>query len=195
MQEKYKKTDKLSTNTDRHTSIYSGLFLLANCSKPALGGPSNSSNSSNSHHSDLLIMYTNHLLMRFQKTLTSTLRSLHMISLRRPAHFIRTAASFSSSSSSSSSYYFYFYYYPRLRLPLPISGARVLKAGPTIPFLGSLFSTSAKSEMSDGDSISYPDQRSEGEWRAVLSPGLFFLSSLLLDTADRLTSYLLTQPN
>lgn len=55
------------------------------------------------------------------------------------------------------------------RLPLPLSGATVLKAAPTIPFIGSLFSSSAKAESSDD--MSYPDQRSDDEWRAVLSPG------------------------
>lgn len=54
-------------------------------------------------------------------------------------------------------------------LPLPVSGATVLKAAPTIPFIGSLFSSSAKAESSDD--MSYPDQRSDDEWRAVLSPG------------------------
>lgn len=55
------------------------------------------------------------------------------------------------------------------RLPLPVSGATVLKAAPTIPFIGSLFNSSAKAESSDD--MSYPDQRSDDEWRAVLSPG------------------------
>lgn len=55
------------------------------------------------------------------------------------------------------------------KLPLPVSGATVLKAAPTIPIIGSLFSSSAKAESSDN--MSYPDQRSDDEWRAVLSPG------------------------
>lgn len=41
-----------------------------------------------------------------------------------------------------------------------------LKSMPTIPFLGSLFSSSTRSNMS------YPLQKSDEEWRAVLSPGI-----------------------
>lgn len=51
---------------------------------------------------------------------------------------------------------------------LPISSKSLLKAAPTIPILGSFFSTSAKAES---PKMSYPDQRNEAEWRAVLSPG------------------------
>ncbi|OJD33912.1 methionine-r-sulfoxide reductase [Diplodia corticola] len=42
-----------------------------------------------------------------------------------------------------------------------------IKSMPTIPFLGSLFSTSSRSTMS------YPLQKSDEEWRAVLSPEQF----------------------
>lgn len=49
--------------------------------------------------------------------------------------------------------------------PLPRPGATVLRAAPTIPFLGSFFSSSPSHKMS------YPDQRSDDAWRAVLSPG------------------------
>ncbi|KAK7992168.1 hypothetical protein PG996_012817 [Apiospora saccharicola] len=44
--------------------------------------------------------------------------------------------------------------------------ARPLKSMPTIPFLGSLFGSSASSKMS------YPDQRNNDEWRAVLNKGM-----------------------
>lgn len=44
--------------------------------------------------------------------------------------------------------------------------AKALRAAPTIPFLGALFSSKAAAEE-----MSYPDQRSEDQWRAVLSPG------------------------
>ncbi|KKY15668.1 putative methionine-r-sulfoxide reductase [Diplodia seriata] len=42
-----------------------------------------------------------------------------------------------------------------------------IKSMPTIPFLGSLFSTSSRNTMS------YPLQKSDEEWRAVLSPEQF----------------------
>ncbi|KAJ5661969.1 uncharacterized protein N7477_009585 [Penicillium maclennaniae] len=50
-------------------------------------------------------------------------------------------------------------------------GAKVLRAAPTIPFFGAFFS-SHKPEESSG-SMSYPDQRSEDQWRAVLNPEQF----------------------
>ncbi|GIK06958.1 hypothetical protein Aspvir_002611 [Aspergillus viridinutans] len=56
------------------------------------------------------------------------------------------------------------------RIPFPISRTTALKAAPTIPFLSSFFSSSAKAEESN---MSHPDQRSEAEWRAVLSPEQF----------------------
>ena len=57
------------------------------------------------------------------------------------------------------------------KLPFPVSGANVLKAAPTIPFFSSFFSSSASAESNE--SMSYPDQRSEDQWRAVLSPGSY----------------------
>ncbi|KAL1861267.1 hypothetical protein Plec18170_001782 [Paecilomyces lecythidis] len=60
------------------------------------------------------------------------------------------------------------------RIPLPLSGATVLKAAPAIPFLGSLFSSSAKAEgQNNGGEMSHPVQKSEEEWRAQLSPEQF----------------------
>ncbi|CAK7222986.1 Peptide methionine sulfoxide reductase B5 [Sporothrix curviconia] len=41
---------------------------------------------------------------------------------------------------------------------------------PTIPFLSSLFSSSATQQQDD---MSFPDQRSDSEWQAVLSPQQF----------------------
>lgn len=47
----------------------------------------------------------------------------------------------------------------------PFSRTFPLKSMPTIPLLGSLFSSSSSSNMS------FPDQRSDNEWRAVLNKG------------------------
>lgn len=48
-----------------------------------------------------------------------------------------------------------------------------LAAAPSIPFFGALFSSSAKADSGNNysDNMSYPDKRSDSEWRAVLSPG------------------------
>lgn len=43
-----------------------------------------------------------------------------------------------------------------------------LKSMPTIPFLGSLFGSSSSSSSSK---MSFPDQRTDDEWRAVLTKG------------------------
>lgn len=43
-----------------------------------------------------------------------------------------------------------------------------LKSMPTIPFLSSLFGSSSSSS----NDMSYPDKRSDDEWRAVLTPGM-----------------------
>lgn len=40
-----------------------------------------------------------------------------------------------------------------------------LRSMPTIPFFGSLFSSSSSSKMS------YPDKRTDAEWQAVLNKG------------------------
>lgn len=58
----------------------------------------------------------------------------------------------------------------------PFTRATLYKSMPTIPFLSSLFSSSSTSNMS------YPLQKSDDEWRAVLSKGnstppLLFLST------------------
>lgn len=46
-----------------------------------------------------------------------------------------------------------------------------LKSMPTIPFLSSLFGSSSSSSASS--KMSYPDQRTDDEWRAVLTPEQF----------------------
>lgn len=54
----------------------------------------------------------------------------------------------------------------------PISKSTALKAAPGIlPFLSSFFTSTAKPETENNSKMSYPDQRSTEEWRAVLSPG------------------------
>ena len=67
--------------------------------------------------------------------------------------------------------------YTAARLPFaldPTAGQRpsqlsrhTVKSMPTLPFLGSLFGTSSSSQKA----MSYPTQKSDEEWRAVLSKG------------------------
>ncbi|KAL4792060.1 peptide methionine sulfoxide reductase B3 [Aspergillus venezuelensis] len=63
--------------------------------------------------------------------------------------------------------------YPAVRpqlIPAPTPAPRIiLTSAPAIPFLGSLFSSRAQSEPMAPP----PDNRSEDEWRAVLSPEQF----------------------
>ncbi|KJR80922.1 methionine-R-sulfoxide reductase SelR [Sporothrix schenckii 1099-18] len=68
------------------------------------------------------------------------------------------------------------------RLPLPtppppsVTSRTVLRSMPSIPFLGSLFSSSSSSPSSSTarqDNMSFPDQRTDSEWRAVLNPEQF----------------------
>jgi peptide-methionine (R)-S-oxide reductase len=54
----------------------------------------------------------------------------------------------------------------------PLIRATTIKSMPTIPFFGSLFSSSSSS-----NNMSYPDQRSDQEWRAVLNKGMSCLQS------------------
>jgi len=56
----------------------------------------------------------------------------------------------------------------------PISRGTILKSMPTIPFLGSLFSSSSSTPK-----MSYPLQKSDDEWRAVLSKGTAFHSTTM----------------
>lgn len=50
----------------------------------------------------------------------------------------------------------------------PFTRGTILKSMPSIPFLGSFFSSSSKQ-----DNMSYPEQRSDDEWRAVLNKEQF----------------------
>ncbi|KAJ5513394.1 Peptide methionine sulfoxide reductase MrsB [Penicillium fimorum] len=51
------------------------------------------------------------------------------------------------------------------------ASAKVLRAAPTIPFFGAFFSSNHPEKTTD--TMSPPDQRSEDQWRAVLSPEQF----------------------
>lgn len=48
--------------------------------------------------------------------------------------------------------------------------ATALRSMPSIPILGSLFGSKA----ADASKMSFPDQRSNDEWRAVLNKGMFY---------------------
>ncbi|KAL4803595.1 Mss4-like protein [Aspergillus unguis] len=61
---------------------------------------------------------------------------------------------------------------PRLNPPLPTSTKYILRSAPGIPFLSSLFSSSAQAQAPN-EMTPPPDNRSADEWRAVLSPEQF----------------------
>ena len=69
--------------------------------------------------------------------------------------------------------------YRRPRISLPKTVPVITKRGaPTFPSLGSLFrsTTKAKSVDDQKEDMSYPDEKSNEEWRAVLSPRSYFSS-------------------
>jgi peptide-methionine (R)-S-oxide reductase len=51
-----------------------------------------------------------------------------------------------------------------------VNGGKALKAAPAIPFFGAFFSSNSNTEA-----MSYPDQRSDDQWRAVLNPGSYLI--------------------
>ncbi|KAK3303532.1 Mss4-like protein [Chaetomium strumarium] len=62
------------------------------------------------------------------------------------------------------------------RAPLrALNNTTTLRSMPSIPFLGALFGTSASASSAKKPAMAqqYPDQRSDDEWRAVLSPEQF----------------------
>ena len=71
---------------------------------------------------------------------------------------LRTFYAFSNRTARASLY----------RAPSLSTRATVLKSMPTIPFLSSLFGTTSSSKRSD---MTYPVQKSDDEWRAVLDKG------------------------
>lgn len=70
------------------------------------------------------------------------------------------------------------------KTPRLTTGAKALRAAPSIPFFGAFFSSSSKGEESGN--MSYPDQRSEDQWKAVLSPGTYIDHSGLSQPATNL---------
>jgi peptide-methionine (R)-S-oxide reductase len=81
---------------------------------------------------------------------------LRQRALAQPTFFPRSHSTFAGKNSRST------------------PGTKVLRAAPTLPFLGAFFSSSKAEEPSG--SMSYPDQRSEDQWRAVLNPGSYSVS-------------------
>jgi peptide-methionine (R)-S-oxide reductase len=69
---------------------------------------------------------------------------------------IRTFYTLSNYSARTSTHY---------KALQPFTRGTILKSMPTIPFLSSFFGTSSSNKMS------YPLQKSEDEWQAVLSKG------------------------
>ena len=83
----------------------------------------------------------------------------HYIFMRLPrfSSFVRTFIAFSNVTSRTT---------PQ-RILTPPSNTLLLRSMPSIPFLSSLFGTSAPA----AEKMSYPDQRSSEEWQAVLNKG------------------------
>ncbi|MCJ1478379.1 Peptide methionine sulfoxide reductase B2, chloroplastic [Lambiella insularis] len=73
---------------------------------------------------------------------------------------IRTFYAFSNTTTRALPHY-------QPKALLPFARGTILKSMPTIPFLGSLFSSSSK------DMTSYPVQKSDDEWQAVLNKEQF----------------------
>ena len=61
-------------------------------------------------------------------------------------------------------------------VPANLHNRVILTSMPSIPFLGSFFSSSAKSS-----DMSYPDNRGDQEWQAVLNKGMRPLFTYLID--------------
>jgi len=72
---------------------------------------------------------------------------------------IRTFYTFSNYSARAATQY---------KALTPLSRATIYKSMPTFPFLSSLFSSSSSSS-----NMSYPVQKSDDEWQAVLSKGTY----------------------
>ena len=59
------------------------------------------------------------------------------------------------------------------RIVAPLTRGTLLRSMPTLPFLGTLFSSSASSR-----NMTYPVEKSDNEWQAVLNKGKQICSSL-----------------
>ncbi len=81
-------------------------------------------------------------------------------------HILRTIYTFSNASART---------FPATTGLQPFARATVLRSMPTIPFLGSLFSSNASSSKD----MSYPTQKSDDEWRAVLNKGAYAVDPTL----------------
>jgi hypothetical protein len=74
------------------------------------------------------------------------------------SNIIRTFYTFSNCTARTQAHY---------KALQPFTRATIIKSMPTIPFLGSLFSSSSSSK-----NMSFPVQKSDDEWQAVLSKGI-----------------------
>lgn len=117
--------------------------------------------------------------MRFPPTAISLLRPIRSgldRSVSPTKSYCATAFSSPRSTYSSFSAYYTSNSRPKISsLPRSTTTVGARRNAPTFPFLGSLFKSStgkAGGSPSKGeeDNMSYPDNRSNEEWRAVLSP-------------------------
>ncbi|CAG8011294.1 unnamed protein product [Penicillium salamii] len=89
-------------------------------------------------------------------------RERRLISPLRPQIIpLRLTSSFPARSLSSSA-----------KHPRPQAGPKTIRTVSTIPFIGAFFSSNRNTENSS-EAMSYPDQRSEDQWRTVLNPEQF----------------------
>ncbi|KAL9636673.1 MAG: hypothetical protein Q9164_002679 [Protoblastenia rupestris] len=63
--------------------------------------------------------------------------------------------------------------YKALQAPLAYRNTTLLRSMPTLPFIGSLFSSSSSSSSSGKDMTDYPIKKNDEEWQAVLSKEQF----------------------
>lgn len=115
-----------------------------------------------SRHSDSInIDFCNHVHSRYlSRPAKCDKHTRHLMRLPSFSTIVRTFYTLSNSTARA---------LPASQRALaPFTRGTVIKSMPTIPFLSSFFGTSSSSQT-----MSYPVQKSDDEWQAVLNPGTF----------------------
>lgn len=99
---------------------------------------------------------------KFCPTTVTNISPVNIILMRLPSFskLVRTFYAISNATSRLQAH-------QKAVSPLTFTRATAIRSMPSIPFFGSLFSTSSPSKE-----MSYPDQRSKEEWQAVLNKGM-----------------------